>query len=148
LKLSATSFYAGGNLNRYYIYPSFAWINGAVTDVDYDTFSYAIHDDHWNALADGKFNIYYGDFLVNTLSRPSQVGFSARSYKMRSGQYALKGPYNGTACMIARNTTAPIDNRIIINYSQDLIGGLSISFGVFSISVRGATNSAGEEVRF
>jgi hypothetical protein len=151
LLLSATAVYVGNNLNRYYIYPSFEWRNGGGTQIYYDAFSYAVHDDYWNALSTGDLDIYVGSTLIDTLTTPTSVGFSARSYSMSGyGIPDVTLPYKGTACLIARPLSTTVDDRIIINYAQDLGLSIGVSLGSFSISVTGSVlmNSAGRELHF
>lgn len=148
LKISLTSYYSSNGLLRYTFYPSFEWIGGS-TDINKDTFSFALHDDYWNIVHTGDFNIYYGDnILAKTIDRPSKTGFSARAYYLR-GPLDIRLAYTGTGCIVARPAGASLHNRMIFAYSQDsLTEGLSISLGIFEIDLSGAGRVASEELSF
>lgn len=146
LKLSVTAFLIP-NMGRYNIYPSFEWIGNA-TEINLDTFSFAIHANYWNVINTGNFDIYLSDMHIATIDRPTVVGFAARSYDL-VGPRDVRNAYTGTGFIAARPSGMTLHNRIILNYSQrSPFSGFSINLGVFSISIGGAKNSCGEELTF
>lgn len=150
IQFSTTVVYAGGNLNRYYIYPSFEWVAGG-TVLSTDTFSFALHDLYWSVLSEQNLKVYYLDGTLRYQTAASTVGFSARSYNMSSCvSNDVTIPYKGTGCLIVRAKNTPLDNRIIFNYAQNfnVPPSLSVSFGVFSITVSGFSRQYGKEARF
>lgn len=150
LEFSTTVLYAGGNLNRYYIYPSFEWVAGG-TVLSTDTFSFALHDSYWKVLSEEKLKVYYLDGTLRYQTEATTVGFSARSYNMGSCiSNDMTIPYKGTGCLIVRAINTTLDDRIIFNYAQDfsILSSLSVSFGVFSINVTGFSRQYGKEARF
>lgn len=150
LEFSTTVVYLGGNLNRYYIYPSFEWVFGG-TVLTFDTFSFALHNMHWRVLSDMNLKVYYLDGTLRYETAATQVGFSARSYNMRSCiSNDVYIPYKGTGCLIVRPIDTPLDDRIIFNYAQVFsnLTPISINLGVFSIGVNGFDRQYGIEDNF
>lgn len=150
LEFSTSVFYVGGNLNRYYIYPSFEWIAGG-TVLTTDTFSFALHSSYWKVYSEDNLKVYYLDGALRYETAASQVGFSARSYNMGSCiSNDLNIPYKGTGCLVARPMDTTVDDRIIFNYAQNLnrLIPVSVNLGIFSISVSGFERQYGLEARF
>lgn len=150
LEFSTSVFFVGGNLNRYYIYPSFEWIAGG-TVLTTDTFSFALHSSYWKVFSEDNLKVYYLDGALRYETAATQAGFSARSYNMRSCvSNDLNIPYKGTGCLVVRPIETTLDDRIVFNYAQNfnpLISG-SISFGAFSINITGFDRQYGAESRF
>jgi len=150
LEFSTTVIYAGGNLNRYYIYPSFEWVAGG-TVLSSDAFSFALHSNYWDVISEQNLKVYYLDGTLRYETAPTTVGFSARSYNMRSCiSNDVIIPYKGTGCLIVRPNNTTLDDRIIFNYAQNFSGlvPLNIGVGIFSIQVTGFDRQYGKEDRF
>lgn len=152
LKFSAPYVYQSNNLLRYVIYPTYEWIFPYGSELWSDTFSYALHSNYWNCLYDGDFDIYFEHPVYNTyvkynsLSRPSEVGFCARSYRMPMGIPDVTLIYKGVGCMVVQPLATPLHTNIIFNFSQSFTLPVSISLGSYSISITGFYNYTAEEM--
>ncbi len=137
LTLSVSSvFVNGNNLNRYLLYPSFEWTG--VTNLNYDTFAYALHANYWKLLRTGELDIYWSGSLLRTLD-PTRMDFTAKVYKMRENDLSL--PYYGVASIAARPLISTMHNQIMLGYAQDFYNNLGVNIGAFSISFSGGTNT-------
>lgn len=146
IKFSTSVVYAGNNLQRYCIYPSFKWVSGA-TELYMDVFSFALNGSYWKTVSESDLKIYNQDGTLYSTVPAKKAEFCGRVYEMSSLHPNMKQCFSGVGCIIATPTSDTIDNRIIFDYAQKT-SGFSILLGIFSIDIDGFEHNTYSETTF